>query len=59
MICLLSLCCLFSFRPSVAWWSLVYPRSVYEAGVEEKEKHDGQQVQIRWKLAEWISGWFS
>ncbi len=50
---LLCLCCLFSFRPSAAWWSLLYPQSVYDAGAQEEG-----QVQIKWKLAEWIAKWF-
>ncbi len=63
---LLAAVCLFGETSRIAWWSVLYPRSVYESGAgqdekqadEEQDNEKQDKIEIKWKLAEWIVSWF-
>lgn len=46
----------------LAWWTTVYPQSLYETGIVEETEATGKKqeesIQIKWKLTEWIEHLF-
>lgn len=46
----------------LAWWTTVYPQSLYETGIVEETEAGAtaeKSIQIKWKLAEWIECLFA
>lgn len=51
--------CLFTSKPSLAWWTVLYPETAGEASIEEPyEEQESETLEIKWKFMEWLEKWF-